>query len=95
MKAMTISKEPICSKLELDGKMVEQEMGFNYLGVNNTSSGNLVKEIKVQAQKAARVVGCLNDLVRKRKYTRKKQNKIYKATVRPMMTYALEVRAET
>ena len=37
-------------------------MEFNYLGVNISSSGNLVKEIKTQPQKAARVAGCLNDL---------------------------------
>ena len=36
---------------------------FNYLGANVTSSGNLVENIKTQAQKAARKFGCLNDLV--------------------------------
>ena len=30
-------------------------MQFNYLGVNITSSGNLVREIKTQAQKSGRV----------------------------------------
>ena len=62
--------------------MVEQVMEFNYLGVNITSSGNLVKEIKTQAQKAARVAGCLHDLVwRKNKYKKKETtSKIYKAT---------------
>ena len=43
-KAMTISKEPLCCKLEIDGRIVEQVMEFNYLRVNITSSGNLVKE---------------------------------------------------
>ena len=38
-------------------------MQLNYLVVNMTSSGNLVKEIITQAQKAARVAGCLDDLV--------------------------------
>ena len=51
---MTISKEPIRCKLEIDGRMVEQIMEFNYLGVNIISSGNLVKEIQTEAQKAAR-----------------------------------------
>ena len=60
---MTIRKEPLCCKLEIDGRMVEQVMEFNYLGVNITSSGNLGKEIKTQTQKAPRVAGCLNDLV--------------------------------
>jgi hypothetical protein len=40
--------------------------------------------------------GCLNDLVWRNKYMRKEtKSKIYKATVRPIMTYALETRAET
>ena len=37
-------------------------MEFNYLGVNITSSGNLVKEIKTQAQKSARVSSWGNKL---------------------------------
>ena len=41
--------------MKIDVKMIGQVMEFNYLGVNITSSGNLVKEIKTQAQKAARV----------------------------------------
>ena len=44
---------------------------FNYLGVNITCSRNLVKEIKTQAQKAARMTGCLNDLVWRNRYIRK------------------------
>ena len=65
---MTISKEPLRCKLEIDGRMVEQVMEFNYLGVNITSSRNLVKAIKTQA---VRVAGCLNDLVWRNKYMRK------------------------
>ena len=53
-KAMTISNEPLRCKLEIDGRMVEQVMEFSYLGVNITSSGNLVKEIKTQAQKISK-----------------------------------------
>ena len=60
---MTISKEHRRCKLEINGRMLEQVMEFNYLGANNTSSGNLVKEIKTQAQKAAKVGGYLNYLV--------------------------------
>jgi hypothetical protein len=55
----TIRKEPIRCKLEIDGRMVEHDMEFNYLGVNINSSRNLVKQIETQAQKAARVAGCL------------------------------------
>ena len=45
---------------EIDGRMVEQVMEFSYLRLNIASSGNLVKEIKTQVQKAARMAGCLN-----------------------------------
>ena len=39
---------------------------------------------------------CLNDLVWRNKYAREEtKSKIYKATIRPIMTYALETRAET
>jgi hypothetical protein len=37
--------------LRIDVKMVEQVMEFNYLRLNITSSGNLVKVIKTQAEK--------------------------------------------
>jgi hypothetical protein len=81
--------------LEVDGRMVEQVMKFNYLGVNINNSRNLVKEIKIQTQKAARVAGCLNYLVWRNKYIRKEtKSNIYKTTVRSIMTYALETRGE-
>ena len=90
-KAMAISKEPLRCKLEINGRMVEQVMEFNYLGVKITWSDNIVKEIKTQAQKAAGMTACLNDWGSK--YLRKDtKSKIYKATVRPIMTYALETR---
>ena len=68
---MTISKEPICCKLEICVRMEEQVLDLNYLDVNIASSGNLVKEIKSQAKKSARVTGCLNDLAWRNKYMRK------------------------
>ena len=68
---MTVSKEPKRCKLEIDERIVEQVMEFNHLGVNITSSENLAKEIKTQAQKAARVADFLNDLIWRNKYMRK------------------------
>ena len=64
-------KTQIRCKLEIDGKMVEKIMEFKYLGVIITSSGDLVREVKTQAQQAARVTGSLNDLVWRNKYIRK------------------------
>ena len=75
--------------------MVEKVMEFNNLGVNITISGNLVRGIKIQAQEAARVAGCLNDLIWRNKYMRKEtKSKIYMATMRRIMTYALEKKPE-
>ena len=71
---MTISKVPLRCKLEIDGRIVEPVMEFKYLGVNINCSGNLLKEIKTQAQKGARVAGCLIDLVRRNKYNKKETN---------------------
>ena len=49
-KATTLSKKPLLNKFQIDGRMIEQVIKFCYLGVNITSSGNLVKEIKTQTQ---------------------------------------------
>ena len=40
---MPISKEPIRWQLEIDSRMVEQVMEFNYLGVSIASSEKFVK----------------------------------------------------
>ena len=55
MKTIYISKDSIHCKLEIDGRMVEQITEFNYLGVNITSSGNLIEEIITQAARLAAV----------------------------------------
>ena len=76
--------------MEIDGKMVERVMVFNYLGVNITSSGNLIKEIKPklkQARQAAWMILSEEENIW--------EIKMYKANVRPMMTYTLETRAVT
>ena len=78
--------------MEIGGRLVEQVMEFNNLGVNITSSGNLLKP----KLKTVRVAGCLNDLGRRNKYMRKEtKSKIYKTTVSPMMIYSPEIRVET
>ncbi|CAG9830839.1 unnamed protein product [Diabrotica balteata] len=40
-KCIVISKEPRRCKLEIDGKIVEQVMKFNYLGVEVTSDRDI------------------------------------------------------
>jgi hypothetical protein len=70
-KVVTISEKSVRCKLETDGRMIERIMEHNYIGVNITSSRNLLKEIKIQAQIVARVAKCLNYLVWRKKYMRK------------------------
>ena len=48
--------------------MIEQIMEFNHLSINFTSSGNLVKWIKIQAKNAARLAGYYTILFGETKY---------------------------
>ena len=73
-------------------------MEFHCFGVNikHYQLWESGKQIKTQAAKVSIMADCLNYLVWRNKYKRKETKyKIYKATVRPVMTYALETRAET
>ncbi|XP_072158040.1 uncharacterized protein [Bemisia tabaci] len=62
-KSMVVSRNPIRCKLEVDGKMIEQVMEFKYLGALLTSAKDVGTEVQDQALKAARVAGCLNEMV--------------------------------
>ena len=76
---MTITREPLRCILETDA-------GWQNRLWNFTGSGNLIKEIKTQAEKAARVAGCLNDLVWRNKYVRKEtKSKVDEAIVSPIV----------
>jgi len=61
-KSMVISKDPIRCKLEIDKKIIEQVMKFNYLGVEISSERNSYKEVKHQVMKGARISGYLRDV---------------------------------
>ncbi|XP_072159004.1 uncharacterized protein [Bemisia tabaci] len=95
-KSMVVSRNPIRCKLEVDGKMIEQVMEFKYLGALLTSAKDLGTEVQDQALKAARVAGCLNEMVWRNKYmARESKVRVYKTIVRPVLTFAAETRAET
>lgn len=95
-KSMVIAKEPIRCKLEIERAMIEQVMEFKYLGAQISSQSNLYKEVRQQAQKGARISGCLRDIVWRNKYLSvESKTKIYKTIVRPVLCYAAETRAET
>lgn len=95
-KCLVISKEPIRCKLEIDSKIVEQVNHFKYLGAEITNHGNLPLEVREQTMKAARISGCLREIVWKNKYLKTESKvKIYKTAVRPIITYAAETRPDT
>nr|XP_018910888.1 PREDICTED: uncharacterized protein LOC109039726 [Bemisia tabaci] len=95
-KSMVVSRNPIRCKLEVDGKMIEQVMELKYLGALLTSAKDLETEVQDQALKAARVAGCLNEMVWRNKYmARESKVRVYKTIVRPVLTFAAETRAET
>ena len=95
-KSLVVSKEPIRCKLEFKKRMVEQVMAFKYLGCHLTSDRNLYNEVKDQAIRGARMSGCLKDIVWRNKFmSTEAKVKIYKAAVRPIISYAVETRADT
>ena len=71
-------------------------MTFDYLGTQITSYGFLSREVIHQANKAVKVSACLNDTIWYNKFLRQDSKvKIYKAIIRPILTYASETRPDT
>ncbi|KAJ4451851.1 hypothetical protein ANN_03329 [Periplaneta americana] len=90
------SKESIRCKLEIEKKMIEQVMSFRCLGVDITSDRHIINEVRNQTQKAARISGCVRDVVWKNKYLNTESKiKIYKTAVRPILIYGTETIVET
>lgn len=95
-KCLVTSKEAVRCKLEVDSKLIEQVNHFQYLGVGISSYGNLQKEVREHTMKASRISGCLNDIVWRNKYLNTESKiRIYKAAIRPVITYAAETRPDT
>lgn len=93
---MIISKEPIRCKLEMNNKIIQQVMKFNYLGVITSSDRDLIGEVHIQANRANRIAGYLRDIVwRNQHISIKSKVRIYKTCIRPVLTYAAEARADT
>ena len=92
-QCLTIAKELLRCKLAVYGKSMKQVMNFKYLGVTITSSIDLEKEVKTL--KASLISGYLRDKIWLNKYMSvDSKTRIYKTCVRPIMTYAIETRAE-
>ncbi|XP_050519023.1 uncharacterized protein LOC126893120 [Diabrotica virgifera virgifera] len=92
-KCLVISKEPIRCKLEIYSKTVEQVNHFKYLGAEITSYGNLSNEAREQTMKAARISGCLKEIVWKNKYLNTESRvKIYDTNRTLQMMRTVEMR---
>ncbi|XP_065172605.1 uncharacterized protein [Atheta coriaria] len=88
--------EPTRCKLELEGKVIEQVSQFTYLGIPTTSYGDLYHEVLQQTIKANKIAGCLKGPILRNKHISKQvRGRIYKAVIRPIMTYTSETRADT
>jgi hypothetical protein len=75
--------------------MIEQVSNFNYLGVEISAKRDLKQEVRIQTTKAARISGCLCNLIWRNKHMSAEcRVRIYKTNVRPVLTYASETRAE-
>lgn len=95
-KSLTISREPLRCKLAVYGEPIEQVMQFNYLGARITSSKDLTAEVRAQANKAARISGCLRQVIWRNKHLSVRGKvRIYKTCVRPILAYGVETRADT
>ncbi|XP_044753795.1 uncharacterized protein LOC123313132 [Coccinella septempunctata] len=90
-KTLIVSKEPVRCKLSLENKV----MSFDYLGIQITSSQNRTNEVNGQVNKASRISGALRDIIWNNAFMNKKAKvRIYKTCVRPVLTYAIETRAD-
>ena len=95
-KTLTISREPVRCKLQLDNTIVEQVPSFNFLGIQITSSKIVSEEVRPQAIKASKISGCLNETIWSSKFLRTEAKvRIYKTAVRQILTYTAETRTDT
>ncbi|XP_030766597.1 uncharacterized protein LOC115890494, partial [Sitophilus oryzae] len=95
-KSLTASKIPIRCMIVVDNTIIQQEMKFKYLGIELSGYGDIEIEVRQQTTKAMRVAGCLNDTIWKNKYVGVEiKSRIYKAIIRPIMTYTAETRPYT
>jgi len=95
-KSLTMSRNYTKCEVELKGTSIEQVPKFNYLGAEISALRDLKQEVRIQATKAARISGCLCNLIWLNKYMSTEYKvRIYKTNVRPVLTYASETGAET
>lgn len=60
-KCMTTLKTSICSKIVIDNYIIEQEIMFNYIGIEISSNADTKRKVRAQLIQTSRTVYCLND----------------------------------
>jgi hypothetical protein len=95
-KNLVVSKEFIRCKLVANDRPIEQVRRFNYLGAEIAIEGDLKSEVFKQVCKAAFIYGSMKQVVWKNKNVDVDSKfRIYKTCLRPIMTYGIEMRADT
>ena len=57
---MTTLKTPLRCKLKVHESIIQQEMRFNYLGIEQSGYGDVEAEVRKQTTRATKIAGCLN-----------------------------------
>jgi hypothetical protein len=95
-KSLVISRNNIKCEVKPRDTVIEQVPKFNYVGTEISAKRDLKQEVRTQATRAARISGCLYNLIWLNKYMSTESKVcIYKTNVRPVLTYTSETRAET
>jgi hypothetical protein len=93
-KSLVISRNNIKCEVKLRDTVIEQVPKFNYLGAEISAKRDLKQGVRTQASRAARISGCLYNLIWLNKYVSTDSKvRIHKTNVRPVLTYASETRA--
>lgn len=93
---MIIAWEPRRCKIVISEKIIKQFAEFNYLGAIISAYEDLKNVVKNQINKSARIAGALRTTIWRNKHISiKSKIRIYKACVRPVLTYAAKIRADT
>ncbi|XP_056642632.1 uncharacterized protein LOC130449023 [Diorhabda sublineata] len=95
-KCMTTSKTPLRCMLVVNDQIIHRVTKFKYLGIEISGFGDVENEVREQTTKTLRIAACLNENIWRNKHIGiEAKSRIYKATVRPIMTYTVETRPET
>jgi hypothetical protein len=93
-KYLVISRKNIKCEVKLRDTVIEHVPKFNYLGAEISAKRDLKQQVRTQATRAARISGCLYNLIRLNNYmSTESKVRIYKTNVCPVLTYASETRA--